>query len=155
MVRVMATGVFDILHLGHLHYLRQAKELGDELVVVVARDSTVRRMKHEPVTPEEMRRELVDALKPVDRAILGHERDIYRTVEDVRPDIITLGWDQAFDPKDIEAQCRKRGVDVKVVRLGRLEGDLDGTTKIINKVISLWSFQKRLERIEGSPTSEE
>lgn len=155
MVRVMATGVFDILHLGHLHYLRQAKQLGDELVVVVARDSTVRKMKHEPVTPEEMRRELVDALKPVDRAILGHEGDIYRTVENVRPDIIALGWDQRFDPKEIEDECRKRGVNVKVVRLGKLEGDLDGTTKIINKVISLWSFQKRLEKIEQKPASEE
>ncbi len=149
MVRVMASGVFDILHLGHLHYLRQAKELGDELVVVVARDSTVRGMKHEPVTPEEMRRELVDALKPVDRAILGHEGDIYKTVEDVRPDIIALGWDQPFEPEEIEAECRKRGSQVRVIRLKRLEGDLDGTTKIINKVISLWSFQKSLERIEG------
>lgn len=154
MVRVMATGVFDILHLGHLHYLLQAKELGDELVVVVARDSTVKRMKHEPVTPEEMRRELVDALKPVDSAILGHEGDIYRTVEDVRPDIIALGWDQAFDPDEIEGECRKRGSEVKVVRLDRLEGDLDGTTKIINKVISLWSFTKSIERIEGEPSEE-
>ncbi len=149
MVRVMASGVFDIIHLGHIHYLRQAKELGDELVVVVARDSTVRRMKHEPVTPEEMRRELVDALKPVDSAILGHEDDIYKTVEDIRPDIIALGWDQPFAPEEIEGECRKRGANVKVVRLKRLEGDLNGTTKIINKVISLWSFQKSLERIEG------
>ncbi len=154
MVRVMASGVFDILHLGHLHYLRQAKELGDELVVVVARDSTVRRMKHEPVTPEEMRMELVGSLKPVDRAILGHEGDIYRTVEDVRPDIIALGWDQPFEPERIEAECRRRGVEAKVVRLEKLEGDLDGTTKIINKVISLWSFQKRIEQIEGRQAEE-
>lgn len=154
MVRVMATGVFDILHLGHLHYLQQAKELGDELVVVVARDSTVRRMKHEPVTPEEMRRELVGALKPVDRAILGHEGDIYRTVEDVRPDVIALGWDQAFDPEEVETECRRRGVAASVVRLERLHTDLDGTTKIINKVLSLWSLQKNLERIEGKPAEE-
>lgn len=150
----MATGVFDILHLGHLSYLRQARELGDELVVVVARDSTVRKMKHEPVTPEEMRREMVDALKPVDRAILGHEGDIYKTVEDVKPDIIALGWDQSFQPEEIEEECRRRGREVRVVRLKRLEGDLDGTTKIINKVISLWSIQKKIQEIEGRPPGE-
>lgn len=150
MVRVMASGVFDILHLGHLHYLRQAKELGDDLVVVVARDSTVRRMKHEPVTPEDIRRDLVGALKPVDEAILGHEDDIYKTVEKVRPDIIALGWDQPFKPEEIEAECKRRGVGAKVVRLERLEGDLDGTTKIINKVISMWNFQQQMKRIEDS-----
>lgn len=154
MVRVMATGVFDILHLGHLHYLQQAKKLGDELVVVVARDSTVRRMKHEPVTPERIRRELVDALKPVDHALLGHEGDIYRTVEEVRPDVIALGWDQSFDAEEVEAECRRRGVPAQVVRLERMRGDLDGTTKIINKVLSLWSLQKNLERIEGRPPEE-
>ncbi len=150
MVRVMASGVFDILHLGHLHYLRQAKELGDDLVVVVARDSTVRRMKHDPVTPEDKRRDLVEALKPVDEAILGHEGDIYKTVEEVNPDIIALGWDQPFEPGEIEAECRKRGIDAKVVRLEKLEGDLDGTTKIINKVISMWNFQQRMKRIEDA-----
>lgn len=155
MVRVMATGVFDILHIGHLHYLRQAKELGDDLVVVIARDTTVRRMKHEPVTPEEMRRELVDALKPVDEAILGHEGDIYQTVEKVQPDIIALGWDQPFDPGEIEAECAKRGVPARVVRLERLEGDLDGTTKIINKVIGMWNLQQQMARVEeesGGPS---
>ncbi|MEE9489142.1 MAG: adenylyltransferase/cytidyltransferase family protein, partial [Thermoplasmata archaeon] len=52
MVRVMASGVFDLLHTGHLHYLEEAKKLGDELIVVVARDSTVRKEKHEPITTE-------------------------------------------------------------------------------------------------------
>ncbi|MFQ5908314.1 MAG: adenylyltransferase/cytidyltransferase family protein [Thermoplasmata archaeon] len=151
MVRVMATGVFDILHVGHLHYLKQAKELGDELVVIIARDTRVRRMKHEPVTPEALRLELVDALKPVDRAVLGHEGDIYQTVDEVRPDIIALGWDQEFDDEDVEAEVRRRGVPAKVVRLAKMEGDLDGTTKIINKVISIWSIQKQVERAEETP----
>ena len=155
MVRVMATGVFDILHIGHLDYLKQAKALGDELVVVIARDSRVRRMKHEPVTPEALRRELVDGLKPVDQALLGHEGDIYRTVEDVRPDIIALGWDQEFDIEEVEAEVRRRGVPAKVVRLTKMEGDLDGTTKIINKVISLWSIQKQVERVEKKPPEED
>ena len=71
MVRVMATGVFDLLHPGHVYFLEEAKQLGDELVVVVARDQTARRLKHEPYVPEHIRRQMVEALKPVDRAILG------------------------------------------------------------------------------------
>ena len=69
MVRVMAVGVFDLLHAGHLHYLEQAKSLGNELVVVVAHDDTVRSQKHEPVTSQELRCRMVEGLKPVDEAI--------------------------------------------------------------------------------------
>ena len=72
MVRVMAVGVFDLLHAGHLHYVEQAKSLGDELIVVVAHDDTVRKQKHEPVTNQELRRRMVEGLKPVDRAIVGN-----------------------------------------------------------------------------------
>ena len=98
MVKVMAQGVFDIIHLGHIHYLQGAKDLGDELVVVVARDSTVRALKHEPITNENMRRELVATLKPVDKAVLGYEGgDRFRTVEELKPDIIALGYDQEID----------------------------------------------------------
>jgi len=74
MTRVMASGVFDILHTGHVHYLSEAKSLGDELIVVVATDNTVRRRKHQPITPEKMRLELVNSLKPVDQAVLGRWR---------------------------------------------------------------------------------
>lgn len=55
MVRVMATGVFDLIHPGHISYLEQAKALGDELIVIVACDKTVRSKKHEPITPEDIR----------------------------------------------------------------------------------------------------
>ena len=96
MTRVMASGVFDIVHSGHLHYLQEARRLGDELVVVVATDATVRRRKHEPIIPEKMRLELVSALKPVDAAVLGGEGDMFAVVENVRPDIIAIGYDQDF-----------------------------------------------------------
>ncbi|EDY36241.1 Cytidylyltransferase, putative [Aciduliprofundum boonei T469] len=136
MVRVMATGVFDILHPGHVLFLREAKKLGDELVVVVARDSTVERLKHKPIMNEEIRRFMVESLKPVDRAVLGHKDDMYKTVEDVRPDIIVLGYDQKFDEKEIEEECRKRGIKVKVVRLKKYgDSDLNGTRKIIFKIV--------------------
>jgi len=135
MVRVMATGVFDLLHPGHIEYLSEAKKLGDELVVVVARDSTAERFKHRPIVPEEQRVEMVSALKPVDRAILGNEGSIYDILSEIRPDVIALGFDQAHDEARILEECRARGLrGTTVVRLPQSVGDLDGTRKIIQKV---------------------
>ena len=149
MVRVMATGVFDILHLGHLHYLEESKKLGDELVVVVATDTTVRKRKHEPITPEKMRCELVASLKPVDKAVLGREGgDIFEIVKDLRPDIITLGYDQPFDQQNLEKELEKRGLKVKVVRMPHLDHDLDGTRKIINKIIEFQTANQKLREVE-------
>ncbi len=149
MVRVMASGVFDLLHPGHLYYLKEAKKLGDELVVVVATDNTVRKRKHEPITPQEMRLEMVEALKPVDMAVLGHEDDMFKTVEELKPDIIALGYDQDFDEKWLQEELKKRGMDIKVVRIGPLSADLNATRKLIQKIIDWYEFQKRMEEVEG------
>jgi FAD synthetase len=130
----MTTGVFDLLHPGHLHLLEEAKKLGDELVVVLARDESAAREKHPPIVPEEHRRRMVEALKPVDMAVLGHRGDYYRIVTELKPDIIALGFDQKFDERAVEAECAKRGHPCKVVRLPHFVGDLDGTRKIIEKV---------------------
>ncbi len=149
MVRVLATGVFDIIHLGHLHYLEESKKLGDELVVIVATDNTVRKRKHEPITPEAMRLELVQSLKPVDRAVLGKDdADIYEIVTDIEPDIITIGFDQTFEPEKMEADLKSRGIEVKVVRMPHLDHDLDGTRKIIRKVIEFHNADKKLSVVE-------
>jgi FAD synthetase len=130
----MATGVFDLLHPGHLFFLSEARKLGDELVVVVARDATARRIKHEPITSEASRVQMVAALRDVDRAILGNRGNIYDILPEVRPDVIVLGFDQDHDEAQIVAEARRRGLDTKVVRLPRFEGDLDGTRKIVRKV---------------------
>ncbi len=135
MTRVMASGVFDILHTGHVHYLTEARKLGDELVVVVATDNTVRRTKHEPITPEKMRLELVQSLKPVDRAILGREGDMFSVVAEIKPDIIALGYDQTFEEKVLEDELARRGLNIRVVRLGHYADDLNGTRKIIRRII--------------------
>ena len=96
MTRVMAVGVFDLLHAGHLHYMEQAKSLGDHLVVVVAHDDTVRKRKHEPVTGQDLRRRMVEGLKPVNEAVIGNPPDvpIFDILPKVNPDIIALGYDQ-------------------------------------------------------------
>jgi len=151
MVKVMATGTFDILHLGHIYFLKEAKKLGDKLAVVVATDSTVRKLKHEPVNPEQIRLDLIKELKIVDEAYLGHEEDMYEIVKEIKPDIITLGYDQIHDEKTVEKELAKRKINAKVVRLPKYEGgsDLEGTRKIISKIISAYEIQKKIEKIEG------
>jgi len=149
MVRVMATGVFDLLHLGHLFFLQEAKKLGDELVVVVATDKTAKKLKHIPITPQDMRVKMVGELKPVDKAVLGYEDDRYKIVKELKPDIIALGYDQKHDEEQIKNDLKKMGLDIKVVRLKPLEYDLNGTRKIIRKVIDWYIFQTRMKEIEG------
>ncbi len=136
MTRVMATGVFDILHLGHVHFLTEARRLGDELVVVVARDSVAERMKRLPTVPEKVRLSMVQALKPVDSAILGLEGDIYDILSLVKPDIVALGYDQDFDDAKIVEEGRVRGVELKVVRISKYAGtEFNGTRKIIKMLM--------------------
>ena len=113
MIKVMAQGVFDILHPGHLHYLEKSKSIGDELVVVVARDSNVDKNLH---FDEEERRELVSAIGVVDKALLGAEKDIYSTVRKVDPDAITIGYDQNHSEEDVKKLAEKatgHGVEVQ------------------------------------------
>lgn len=149
MVRVMATGVFDLLHPGHIYFLDEAKKLGDELVVVVARDSTAKRFKHVPITSEASRVQMVASLKPVDRAVLGNEGNIFAILDELRPDVIALGFDQAHDEAKVQEECRRRGLATKVVRLPKFEGDLDGTRKIIRRVGEYLAMQQELAKVEG------
>ena len=115
---ILAGGVFDIIHPGHLHTLRAAKSLGNVLVVVVATDKTAQKMKSRiPLHNMELRRDLVSSLSMVDYAMVGHEGDIFKTVEVVRPDIIALGYDQAHQEKFITDGCKKINVNVSIARL--------------------------------------
>ena len=115
---VLAGGVFDIIHPGHIHTLNAAKALGDILVVVIATDKTARKMKKRPpLHNQESRRDLVSCLIMVDMAIIGHEEDIFETVKEVKPDIIALGYDQIHQEKFITDGCRKINLDVTVARL--------------------------------------
>ena len=135
MVRVLATGTFDILHPGHLLYLSEARSLGDELYVIVARDSMIKH-KQKPVVPEEQRLEMVQALRAVDKAMLGSKIDMFEPLREIRPDIIALGANQFFKEKDLEAQLRVHGIDAKVVRINSFrQCDLCSSAAIMRKVI--------------------
>ena len=142
MTRVMAVGVFDLVHAGHLHYMEQAKSLGDYLVVVVAHDDTVRKRKHEPVTGQDLRRRMVEGLKPVNEAVIGNppEVPIFDILPKVNPDIIALGYDQEHAEERIRMSLEERGLGhIKVVRVEGLTEDLDGTRKIIARILELSS----------------
>ena len=115
---VLAGGVFDIIHPGHIHTLNAAKDLGDVLVVAIATDKTAQKMKkRQPLHNQELRRELVSCLSMVDRAIVGHEDDIFETVRAIKPDIIVLGYDQVHQEQFIADGCKRISLDVEIVRL--------------------------------------
>jgi cytidyltransferase-like protein len=115
---VLAGGVFDIIHPGHIHTLNAAKELGDVLVVVVATDSTAVKMKkRKPLHTQEQRQELVNSLIMVDLCLIGQEDNIFKTVKHVKPQVIALGYDQAHQEKFITEGCKKIELDAKVARL--------------------------------------
>ena len=134
MIRVVATGTFDILHPGHLYYLEESRELGDELYVIVARDANVRH-KPRPILPEEQRLRMVRALKPVDHAILGDLHDMFKPIEEIRPDIITLGFNQHFDEKELRQKLRARGLDADVVRYPGIPVRLP-SSKIVEHILN-------------------
>ncbi len=116
---VLIGGVFDIVHPGHIHTLKDAKSQGDILVVVVARSSTALKInKHRKIYHDEyLRRELVSSIRYVDYAIIGREGSLYDTVEFVKPDIIALGYDQIHTEKEIAVNCSKRGINTQIIRL--------------------------------------
>jgi FAD synthetase len=138
---VLASGVFDLLHLGHVKFLEEAKKAGgknSELIVIIARDSTVQQTKgRKPIMPENQRRALVESLKVVDEAVLGFENfDIGDVIERIKPDVIALGYDQADMEKQVLDYVKAHKLDVKVVRVGKLEKDeLDSSSKIRQKII--------------------
>ena len=135
--RVVAQGTFDILHPGHVHYLRDAAAMGDELVVIVARGENVTH-KEPPILPNSQRVSMIEALTPVDQAILGHPEDIFSPIEDLDPDVIALGHDQHHDPEAIESKLAERGIDCDVRRVsGRKERDAEllSTGRIIDKIL--------------------
>jgi glycerol-3-phosphate cytidylyltransferase/FAD synthetase len=115
---VLAGGVFDIIHPGHIHTLNAAKSLGDILIVVIATDKTAEKMKKRlPLHNQNQRKLLVDSLSMVNLSVVGHEGDIFKTVDLIRPEIIALGYDQIHQEKFITEGCKKINLDVTVARL--------------------------------------
>jgi len=141
---VLASGTFDLLHFGHVRYLEEAKKAGGEnakLVVVVARDRTVERLKGaKPVMPEDQRRAVVESLKVVDEALLGFEElNISKVIEKVRPDVIAIGHDQKDMEQAVCEYVNKKRLKIKIVKIGKFgKNELNSSSKIKRKIIELY-----------------
>ena len=117
MKKALAFGTFDIFHKGHEFYLKQAGKYG-KLYVIVARDSTVKKVKGKyPLNNEKKRLKVIQDLDYVDKAYLGKEKDKYSIIEELKPDIIVLGYDQKSFTSDLKKELRKRGLNIRIIRI--------------------------------------
>ncbi len=141
MTTVLAAGVFDLLHYGHIRYLEEAKKTGGpkaRLVVIVARDETVRRLKGtDPIIPEDQRRAVIEALKVVDEALLGFEDlDMDRVLQQIKPDIVVVGHDQEAIKAQVEKIKKARELDTKIIQITQFgEDDLNSSSKIKRRIV--------------------
>lgn len=128
MIRVMVFGTFDNLHPGHLDYFSQAHLLGEELIVIIARDSNVLKLKGRPALENERRRlqkvrEALEFLGMGDQVILGDSDDFYAGVRKYQPAVIALGYDQVVNIKELKAEIRRTGFFCRIVRLKSFRPD--------------------------------
>ena len=144
MTRVVAFGTFDLLHYGHVKMLEEAKALGGgdaELLVVISRDSSALKVKgHPSIFPHDQRLLLIKSLKVVDDAVLGYKGDTWKDrlqiIEDLKPDIIALGYDQPIHIESLQDEMLKRGIKAEIVRLKKYgEASFNSSSKIVNKII--------------------
>jgi len=138
---VLASGVFDLLHLGHVRFLEEAKRAGGrdaELVVIIARDNVVEERKGEKtIMPENQRCALVASLKVVDCAILGFQKfNIGRVIDKVKPDVIAVGYDQEGIERTVRKYVEEKKTNIQIVRIGKFgEDELDSSSKIKQRII--------------------
>ncbi|MGA2789682.1 MAG: adenylyltransferase/cytidyltransferase family protein [Candidatus Bathyarchaeia archaeon] len=137
---VLAGGVYDVLHLGHLAALYEAKSLGDLLVAVVATDITVEMLKgRKPLFPEKDRQALVEGLKPVDKAILGYEDvgfGFEQVLTEVMPDIVAFGYDQENLEKTVREIIEKRNLKVQIVKLSKFDHEKFASSSSVRRKLS-------------------
>ncbi len=137
--RIVIAGTFDILHPGHVYLISEASKLG-EVIVIIARDENVLRIKGHPViVPEKQRLYMVQALKGVSKAILGNPGpDFINIIEELNPDILMLGPNQNIALESIQARLHQKELKTQVIRLEKLfvEFPLNSTTQIIEKALA-------------------
>jgi FAD synthetase len=141
MKTVLASGVFDLLHYGHIRFLEEAKKSGgsdSRLVVIIARDETVKSLKgRRPVIPEDQRRAVVEALRVVDEALLGFEDlDLDRVIQQIKPDIIAVGHDQEAIKNQVKKIKKARELQIEISTINRFgEKDLNSSSKIKSRIV--------------------
>lgn len=135
MKKVLVTGTFDLLHPGHLRLFDDAKKYGEYLIVVVARDVNVERIKGiKPKYNEKERLKHVAELPIVDKAVLGSKNDWYKTIEAEKPDTICLGYDQQIDEAKLKFDLEERGISPRIVRLSAYKPHIYKSSKLKEKL---------------------
>ncbi len=147
--RVLVFGTFDIIHPAHLRFLIEARSAAKcekcDLVVVLARDSSIERIKgRKPIFNENQRLHLISGLRVVDYARLGNEGDNpFQVILEVKPDYIVLGYDQLINEKPLEDFVKKHELDIPICRLPKFEsGDLSSSSEVRERVLENWFVEK-------------
>lgn len=132
MKTVMCFGCFDVVHPGHLYYLTESKKHGDRLIVVVARDSNILKIKgKEPKYSEKQRLEHIKTLNFVDRAVLGSENNLIKVIEENKPDTICLGYDQdTIGFEQLKDELKKRNIKADVMRIAAFKEQVFKSSKL-------------------------
>jgi len=133
MKKVMAFGTFDLLHPGHLHYLKEAKKLGDELIVLIARDETVRKVKNKlPKNNETIRFENIKKLGIANKVILGDLVDKFKVIREEKPDILAFGYDQKMPIENIQ---EKIGSHIQMITISAFKPEEFKSSKLKQALI--------------------
>ncbi len=134
MKKVLVFGTFDILHEGHKYFLKKAKKHGNYLIVVIARDSTVEKVKNKtPKNNENERLKNIQKLDFVDKAVLGNLEDKYSIIKKIKPDIICLGYDQTYFTENLENKLKEMRMECKIIRLKAYKPEIYKSSLINNK----------------------
>jgi len=137
--KVVVGGTFDIIHPGHIEFLKEASKYG-KVYVIVARDKNVLRFKgREPINDERHRLEVIKGVRYVYDAVLGDEKDFLKPILNIRPKYVVLGPDQPFDPIKLKEELRSRGVDCEVIKIKeRFCKGTSSTSEIVKKIVKMF-----------------
>lgn len=137
----VTAGTFDLLHPGHFNTLNYAKKHADELIVIIARDETVKKIKgRRPVIPEEQRKIMIEALKPVDKAILGSLTDKLEPILNIKPDLIVLGPDQTtYQINELKKQLLKHNLTPEIIKVEEyVNCQFHSSYDILKEIVRRW-----------------
>lgn len=133
MKKVLTFGSFDHIHPGHVYYLSESKKYGDSLIVLLANDATIEKVKGiKPKFNQKKRLQQLNDLNMADEIILGQKNDIYKVLDDVKPDVICLGYDQNIFTDSLLWELHKRNLRTRIIRIDALMPEKYKSSKLKN-----------------------
>ncbi|MDP6642021.1 MAG: FAD synthase [Candidatus Nanoarchaeia archaeon] len=131
---VMTFGSFDLIHPGHLYYLKKSKKHGDKLIVGVATDKSILEIKgKKPLYNEKERLLEVKNLNIADEVILGNDKgSVYDILEEIKPNIICLGYDQKPSNEELKKELKLRKINAEIIRISSFNPEKYKSSKLKN-----------------------